>query len=349
MLKRHWYVAAWAHEVTRELLARRLLGEPVVLYRTTAGRVVALEDRCLHRRAPLSLGRVLGDEVECGYHGLRYAPSGECTLIPGQDRVPRVAGPDGRPGPACVRSYLVVERHGFIWIWMDEAPGDPAAIPDYHWHTEPGWEVDYFYVNPRADYRLAIDNLLDLSHATFLHRSNVGSPALVENTPETLVTHDSVEVRRRLRDVENSATFAALMGLARVDNYRGTIFRPPGDIRIYTIYEPPANTDAARQHVFQVLTPVTPETETAHHQFLTHCRNFSAGAVRARFVQDVRVAMVEDQAMLESQQRSLDADRPDLPVLNIGTDKGPLAARRILDRLEGRSARRRSPERRRAR
>ena len=129
MLKRHWYVAAWAHEVTRELLARRLLGEPVVLYRTTAGRVVALEDRCLHRRAPLSLGRVLGDEVECGYHGLRYAPSGECTLIPGQDRVPRVAGPDGRPGPACVRSYLVVERHGFVWIWMDEAPGRPSGDP----------------------------------------------------------------------------------------------------------------------------------------------------------------------------------------------------------------------------
>jgi len=72
LLKDHWYVAAWAHEVTRGLLARRLLGEPVVLYRSTAGDPVALEDRCLHRRAPLSLGRVVGDEVECGYHGLRY-------------------------------------------------------------------------------------------------------------------------------------------------------------------------------------------------------------------------------------------------------------------------------------
>lgn len=335
LLKSHWYVAAWAHEVARELFPRRLLGEPVILYRTIAGRVVALEDRCLHRRAPLSLGRLLGDEVECGYHGLRYAPSGECTLIPGQDRVPRVPGPDGRPGPACVRSYPVVERHGFIWIWMDEAaPGDPPAIPDYHWHTEPGWEVDHFYVNPRAGYKLAIDNLLDLSHATFLHRGNVGSRALVDNAPETLVSADSVEVRRRLRDVENSATFAALMGLPRVDNLRGTVFRPAGDVRIYTIYEPPANTDPTKQRIFQVLTPVTPETETAHHQFLTHCRNFPAGEVRARFTHDVQVAMSEDQAMLESQQRSLDADRPDLPVLNIGADKGPLAARRILDRLE---------------
>ncbi len=108
---------------------------------------------------------------------------------------------------------------------MDEAaPGDPTAIPDYHWHTEPGWEVDHFYVNPRAGYKLAIDNLLDLSHATFLHRGNVGSQALVDNVPETLVLDDSVEVRRHLRDVENSATFAALMGLPRVDNLRGTVF-----------------------------------------------------------------------------------------------------------------------------
>ena len=335
LLKSHWYVTAWAHEVTRALFPRRLLGEPVVLYRTMAGQVVALEDRCLHRRAPLSLGRVLGDEVECGYHGLRFAPSGECTLVPGQDRVPRVSGPDGRPRPACIRSYQVVERHGFVWIWMGDAvPGVPAAIPDYHWHTDPGWESDYFYVNPQANYKLAIDNLLDLSHATFLHRGNVGSTALVEQAPETLITDDSVEVRRRLRDVENSATFAALMGLPRVDNFRGTVFQPPGDIRIYTIYEPPANVDPAQQRVFQVLTPVTPETETAHHQFLTHCRNFPAGEMRDRFVNDLRIAMSEDQAMLESQQRSLENDRPDLPILNLGTDKGPLAARRILDRLE---------------
>jgi len=335
LLKDHWYVAAWGHEVTRGLLARRLLGEPVVLYRSTAGDPVALEDRCLHRRAPLSLGRLVGDEVECGYHGLRFAPSGECTLVPGQDRVPRVSGPDGRPVPACVRSYQVVERHGFVWIWMDgAAPGDPAAIPDYHWHTEPGWETDYFYVNPRADYRLAIDNLLDLSHATFLHRGNVGSTALVENPPETIVSDDAVEVRRRLRNVENSPTFSALMGLARVDNFRGTVYRPAGDIRIYTIYEPPGNRDPERQRIFQVLTPVTPETETAHHQFLTHCRNFAAGDVRDRFAREVQVAMMEDQGMLESQQRSLADDRTDLPILNIGTDKGPLAARRILDRLE---------------
>jgi phenylpropionate dioxygenase-like ring-hydroxylating dioxygenase large terminal subunit len=93
-----------------------------------------------------------------------------------------------------------------------------------------------------------------------------------------------------------------------------------------------------------VLTPVTPESETAHHQFLTHCRNFAAGDVRERFVREVLVAMTEDQEMLESQQRSLADDRPDLPVLNLGTDKGPLAARRLLDRLE-RSPRAAAPRR----
>ena len=154
------------HEVMRGLLARRLLGEPVVLYRSPAGDPVALEDRCLHRRAPLSSGRVVGDEVECGYHGLRFAPSGEVHPGPGAGPGPQGLGPlDGRPVPACVRSYQVVERHGFVWIWMDgAAPGDPAAIPDYHGTPSPGGRRIYFDVNPRADYRLAIDNLLDLSH-----------------------------------------------------------------------------------------------------------------------------------------------------------------------------------------
>jgi vanillate O-demethylase monooxygenase subunit len=309
----------------------------VVLYRPAAGRVAALEDRCRHRQAPLSLGRLVGDEVECGYHGLRFDGTGRCTLVPGQVKVPRVAGPAGRPEAPGVRSYPVVERHGFIWIWMDDgSPADPAAIPDYHWHTEPGWEVDHFYVNPRSSYTLAIDNLLDLSHATFLHRGNVGSQALVDNRPETVVSPDQVEVRRRLRDVENSATFAALMGFPRVDNLRGTVFRPPGDVRIYTIYEPPGNPDPGRQRVFQVLTPVTPETATSHHQFLTHCRNFPAGAVRPRFVRDIEVAMAEDQAMLESQQRSQESDRAGRAALNLATDQGPLAARRLLDQLERR-------------
>ena len=92
-LRNGWYVAAWNREVTRERpLGRTLLGEPVVLYRRADGTPVALEDRCCHRHAPLSLGTVVGDDLRCGYHGLKFDGCGVCVEIPGQDRIP----PDAR-------------------------------------------------------------------------------------------------------------------------------------------------------------------------------------------------------------------------------------------------------------
>ena len=112
-----WYVAAWDHELADGLLARTFLGEDVVLYRDSAGAPVALENRCCHRHLPLSEGRLLGDRIQCGYHGLEFDRSGACVRIPGQSRIP--------PG-AVVRAYPVVERYRCIWIWM----GDPAAADD---------------------------------------------------------------------------------------------------------------------------------------------------------------------------------------------------------------------------
>jgi len=119
-----WYVAAWDHEIKRLTLNRRiLLGEAVVLYRTSDGAPAALEDRCCHRHAPLSHGRLKRDEIECAYHGLRFAPDGRCTHIPSQDSI---------PASACVRSYPVVERYHWLWIWMgDPALADDSLIPDF--------------------------------------------------------------------------------------------------------------------------------------------------------------------------------------------------------------------------
>ena len=124
-----WYVAAWDHELSEGALARTLLEQPVVLFRTASGRAVALEDRCCHRLAPLSLGKVIGEEIQCGYHGLKFDSTGACTEVPSQTRVP----PDAR-----VRSYPVVERHCWIWIWMgDPDAADDTLIPDMYWHDSP--------------------------------------------------------------------------------------------------------------------------------------------------------------------------------------------------------------------
>ena len=124
-----WYVAAWDHEVGRSMLRRIILDEPVVLFRTTEGKAVALEDRCCHRQAPLSMGKLVGNIVTCPYHGLQYDPSGACVKIPSQDRV---------PPSAKVKSYPLVEKNHWLWVWLgDPAKADPKLIEDFHWLDDP--------------------------------------------------------------------------------------------------------------------------------------------------------------------------------------------------------------------
>jgi vanillate O-demethylase monooxygenase subunit len=120
--RNQWYVVAYAREVGRELLGRTVLGEPLVLCRTEEdGRPVALHDRCVHRRYPLSAGGLDGDRIVCGYHGFTYDTTGACVYVPGQKRIPRTAR---------VTSYPVVEQDALVWVWIgDPALADPGTIP----------------------------------------------------------------------------------------------------------------------------------------------------------------------------------------------------------------------------
>ena len=97
-----WYVAAWDHEIGRSMMRRIILDEPVVLYRTVDGKAVGLEDRCCHRQAPLSQGKLIGNIVQCGYHGLQFDTTGACVKVPSQDVIPKSAR---------VKAYPVVERN----------------------------------------------------------------------------------------------------------------------------------------------------------------------------------------------------------------------------------------------
>ena len=169
-----WYVAAWDHEVRRlHPMRRLLLGEPVVLYRVSDGTPVALEDRCCHRHAQLSRGRVRGDTIECAYHGLRFAPDGACVHIPSQTHIPAAAR---------VRSYPVTERYHWIWIW----PGDPALadeslIPDFGVMDHPDWNWRGETLPVAGNAMLVIENLMDLTHLPVLHRTTLADTAIPEN------------------------------------------------------------------------------------------------------------------------------------------------------------------------
>ena len=155
-VKNAWYVAAWETEIGDGPLARTILGEPVVMFGTPDG-VVVLEDRCCHRSLPLSMGQVVGDRIQCGYHGLEFDQSGSCVKIPGQNQI---------PSGASVKSYPLVERWNWVWIWMgDPALADESMIPNWWWFEHPDWElVKGKYLKLDCNYELITDNLLDLSH-----------------------------------------------------------------------------------------------------------------------------------------------------------------------------------------
>ena len=166
-VKNCWYVAAWNYELSDGFLARTIVNEPVVLFRAQDGRPVALEDRCCHRSLPLSLGKQVGDLVQCGYHGLEFNLDGACVRVPGQSTVP--------PG-ARVHAYPVIEKWRWVWIWMgDPALADEALIPDFHWNEDPDWVAVGDVYRANCDYRLIVDNLMDLSHIQFVHVSTLGA------------------------------------------------------------------------------------------------------------------------------------------------------------------------------
>ena len=167
----------------------------MVLYRRTDGQVTALEDACWHRLLPLSMGRLEGDEVVCGYHGLVFNAAGRCTYMPAQKTI--------NPS-ACVRSYPVAERHRLVWIWPgDPALADPAKIPDFHWNDGTEWvgEGGTFY-GLKCDYRLVIDNLMDLTHETYVHAGSIGDEAITSSPFDVTHTDRTATVTRWMIDIE---------------------------------------------------------------------------------------------------------------------------------------------------
>src|SRR5687768_1305498 len=183
-----WYVAAWDHEIGRDMLRRIILDEPVLLYRTVEGKAVALEDRCCHRQAPLSMGKLIGDVVKCPYHGLEFDTTGACVKVPSQERVP----PSAR-----VRSYPVVERNHWVWLWTgDPAKADPALIEDFHWLDDPNWGYGGNYLHVEANYLLLVENLLDTTHLPFLHPNTLGTDAFARPESEVSRQGDRITIAR---------------------------------------------------------------------------------------------------------------------------------------------------------
>ena len=327
-----WYVAAWDHEIGRSMLRRIILDEPVVLFRTTEGKAVALEDRCCHRQAPLSMGKLAGDIVECPYHGLQFDQTGACVRIPSQDRI---------PPSAKVKSYPVVEKNHWIWTWMgDPAKADPALIEDFHWMDDPKWRFGGNYLHVDANYLLLVENLLDTTHLPFLHPQTLGTDAFARSEFEVKREGDRITVSRYLMN-ELPAAFHKQMGGfpdgMKVDRWQVTHFGPPCfvklDIGSAAVGTPIRQGERGQGVNMWNLNAITPETEKTAHYFFAQAYNFRLEdpSIGPGLAKQITSIFMDDMAMVSAQQKNMDLGGA--PSVTLGQDKAWIAMRGIVDRL----------------
>lgn len=328
-----WYMAAWSDEIAEPLLQRWIAGQPVVFYRSRPGAPVALADRCAHRRAPLSAGVRIGDQIQCGYHGFMYDCTGTCTEIPGQKNVPT---------STAVKSYPLVERYGLIWIWMGEAErADPGLVPDLPWFEDPEWALAGIPVTPMAaHYSLLIDNLLDLAHETYIHPTNIGNLAVAETPVTASRDGEVVTASRHMNGVEVAPFYHAACGIdSPVDRWQDFEFRPPGYFLLHSRNAPAGLPAEEPGFQLKVLWGITPETETTTHVFLGTARNFAQD--RPEITDGLSKALIgiaaEDVAMLEKQQIMIATD-PLGHEVSVKSDAAGLHGRRLIKELLAREA-----------
>ncbi|WP_119353884.1 aromatic ring-hydroxylating oxygenase subunit alpha [Azohydromonas sediminis] len=333
--KNAWYVACMPHEIDDKPLGRTVCNERMVFFRGPEGQAAALEDWCPHRGAPLSLGRVVEGKLVCGYHGLEMGCDGKTVAMPGQ----RVRG-----FPP-IRHFPVIERYGFVWVWPGDASrADPARLPHLAWAEDPAWTYGGGMYHVRCDYRLMIDNLMDLTHEKYVHATSIGQKELDEVVPQTTTEGDVVITRREMPGVKAPPFWQAAMRgnghdpEATVDRWQRCRFVPPSNVFIdvgvalagHGGFDAPAEVKTSGI----VVDLITPETETTMWYFWGLARNFRpADKALTASIRDAQGKVFqEDLEMLESQQRNLSA-QPQRKLLSLNTDLGGVQARRIIERL----------------
>jgi len=263
-----WYVAAWISELEGGMLGRKLLGEHVLIYRRENGELAAIGGLCPHRFAPLELGKVVGDAVECPYHGLQFDHTGACSLNPHAD--------GAIPKAAKVKAYPTVERHACLWIWMGEpALADPEKIPDFSHLTDPKRRTITGKSVVAAHYEMVVDNLLDLSHSMFLHANFHFNKDRLSTPQEVSQEGDTIHSRRLM--VNTKGPKSRMRAYADkdmpVDYWVNLRWNAPGVCVLDTGVAPTGTPkeEGAGQNGTHILTP---ETETSTHYFYGSSRNY---------------------------------------------------------------------------
>jgi vanillate O-demethylase monooxygenase subunit len=334
-VKNAWYVAAWSHEIAPgSVKAFTIVDQPLALWRKADGEAVVFEDRCCHRFAPLSLGRVEGDDLRCMYHGMKFASDGRCIEIPGQPQIPK---------SACVRRYPALERGGWLWVWMgDAAKADPAQVPQSISLEDKGYVLQAGHLDYVADYLLIDDNLLDLSHLSFAHENTLGRdmPQWADERPRVTPLDRGLRFQRWLRNHPPRGFMKKLGDVVDVWNsydflfpgifLQRTGFYPVGTAERFTLGEPTEPPLFLRIDD-QAVTPSSPRG--ARYFFAAGARStdIDPGKVERLFA-TTEIAFHEDKRIIEAQQKLIDLE-PGRRMLPTSLDAGPTQFRKIVDRL----------------
>jgi vanillate O-demethylase monooxygenase subunit len=333
-LRNAWYVAAWSDEITAGPLSRRILGEAVVLFRDANGTAAALVDMCCHRGAPLHIGRLVDDGIECGYHGLVFAADGRCVKIPGQDRI---------PDRARVRSFPLVEQDQLLWIWMgDPARADPSQIVSWPYHNDPiNWPHKHTMYPIKAAAMLMVDNLMDLTHLGYVHTSTIGgNPSQhVEARMETERTPLGLKFTRWMLNSVPPPTYVRAVGFTGlIDRCQRFEFVAPGSVLQWTGAADAGgyrDGDTSNSKLaFRLYHGLTPETETSCFYFWSAANGFRQDDPLAtqQFFDQVAAAFLEDKTVVEHQQARL-SELGEQGLVDIVTDAARLSMRRTVERL----------------
>lgn len=331
-LKNAWYVAGFDHELNDgAVLARTLLNVPVVMMRHSNGRVAALQDLCPHRLMPLSKGKRVGDELECGYHGMRFSIAGDCTLAPGQTQIPQ---------QACVRTYPLVEKHALLWFWPGEASlADPALIPDIRWNDHPEWTPSRGYHHVEAHFQLSVDNLMDLGHESWVHLRTIGqeNEEAIPNFPVKVSVKEEglIHAHREMPQIDPPPFFQMVLNhQGKINRWQTAVSLAPSicmtDFGVYPVDTHPD--DAYRSHVLHLLTP---ETDKSTHYFWSVARNkkLDDEALTQAVCQAIERTFDEDAVILKIQQSQIDRHGGAIPRVAMKVDEAPIRARRMLQAL----------------
>lgn len=333
-----WYVAAFGDEVGRSLLGRTLLGKKVLLYRTEAGEAVALDDRCAHRSYPLSSGELEGDTVVCGYHGFRYNAEGDCIEVPAMSKCPRTIG---------VKRYGLVEKGPLLWIWMGDAEeADPARIPDTTYQWSPDWVCSKGYLHLSGNYVSLHENLLDLTHLSYIHAKSFGSPEYALAPYRTHIGQGHYLVHREVIPTLLPPVWADPTGLSGVETAARVAtseFMSPGFHRVTVSFYDSALPESERSTgTIRTSHLPTPETQSTTHYFIVHGRDFALDDPGQTGVMHGRLftAFFEDVEALGKLERMLEETAPeDFYEISVATDGAAVAMRRyLLQRAMGRQA-----------